>query len=311
MNASTVVFGYGATGRTTVAALCARGETVRVAQRTRPAELPAQADFQACDLFDPSAVRRAVDDARQAVLAVGFPYDRRVWREAWPRAMRNTLEACAAANARLVFVDNLYQLGPQEAPLREDMPLTDVGAKPAIRAGVSRMVSAAADSVRVATLRSPDFYGPGVGLSHIGDTGFGRLASGKAALLIVPPDTPHDFAYVPDVARAVLSLLDAPDDAFGEVWNVPCAPTRTPREILTLGAAAIGVAPRIRSIPLKLLPWLGLVAPFLREAADVSFTFDRPYCVDARKFARRFWSDATPYEIGAPATARAFRLAAA
>jgi hypothetical protein len=48
----------------------------------------------------------------------------------------------------------------------------------------------------------------------------------------------------------------------------------------------------------------------MKEVADVSFTWDRPYQVDASKFTRRFWSDVTPFEIGAPATARSFAAAA-
>ena len=126
-------------------------------------------------------------------------------------------------------------------------------------------------------------------------------------MLVAPPDTPHDFAYVPDIARAVLSLLDSPDDAYGQAWNIPCAPTRTPREILALGAAAIGVKPKVQAIPLGLLPALGLAVPFLREVAEMRFLFDRPYRVDARKFEGRFWSDVTPFEVGAAATARSFR----
>jgi hypothetical protein len=39
---------------------------------------------------------------------------------------------------------------------------------------------------------------------------------------------------------------------------------------------------------------------------DVGFTWDRPYVVDSGKFQRRFWSDVTPFEVGAPATARSF-----
>ncbi len=88
---------------------------------------------------------------------------------------------------------------------------------------------AATGRVRVAALRSTDFYGPGVATSHLGTTGFGALARGKSALLVTPPDTPHDFAYVPDVAPAIVTLLDAPDDAYGQAWNMPCAPTLTPR----------------------------------------------------------------------------------
>ena len=64
--------------------------------------------------------------------------------------------------------------------------------------------------VRWAALRAPDFYGPGVDRSHIGDTGLGLIAQGKAAQLLMRPDLPHAFAYVPDIARAAVSLLDAP-----------------------------------------------------------------------------------------------------
>lgn len=312
---SIVVFGFGATGRAITQTLLARGDAVRVAQRSRPADLPAGAAFVTCDILDPEAVRGAVEGGTQVILAVGFPYDRRVWREVWPRTMTNLVEACAPSprggGARMVFVDNLYQLGPQTQPRREDMPLTDRGAKPAILSEVTRIWQAAAEAgrVRVAALRCTDFYGPGVPVSHLGSTGFGALAEGKAAMLIAPPDTPHDFAYVPDIARAVAVLLDAPDDAFNQVWNMPWAPTLTPREILRLGAEALGMKLRVMAIPLSLLPVLGVFQPFLREVADVSFTWDRPYVVDGSKFTRRFGFQPTPFAVGAPATARSFASA--
>jgi nucleoside-diphosphate-sugar epimerase len=304
MDGQIVIFGYGAVGHATAEALNRCYAPVRVAQRHRPADLPPGVTFATCDILDAQAVARAVEGAAQVVLAVGFPYDRRVWSEAWPKAMANVLAACSASGARMVFVDDLYMLGPQNEPLREDMPLTSQGAKPAIRADITRQWMAANAKVRVAALRVPDFYGPGVGNSHIGDSGFGRMARGKTAFLLAPPDTPHDFAYVPDVAKAVVTLLDAPDDAYGEVWNMPCAPTMTPREILALGAKAIGAQLKVAAIPLWALPLLGLVSPMMREVADVSFMWDRPYRVDASKFANRFWSDVTPFEIGASLSAR-------
>ncbi|MCW6511962.1 NAD-dependent epimerase/dehydratase family protein [Lichenifustis flavocetrariae] len=309
MSERIVVVGYGACGRATVEALIRRNRgTVAVAQRTRPTDLPQTIEFRPCDVLDPGAVQQALFGATQVVLSIGLPYDSRVWRTAWPRAMTNVVEACAATGARLVFIDNLYMMGPQREPLREDMALSDYGAKPAIRSEVTRiwMAAASAGRARITALRPPDFYGPGVGLSHLGTSTFGALAKGKPAFLIAPPDTPHDFAYVPDIGRAVVTLLEAPDDAFGRAWNMPCAPTRTPREILRLGAEALGVKLRIRTVPLSLLPVLGLVSPFLREVAEMRFTFDRPYEVDASQFKRRFWSDVTPFDIGAPATARSF-----
>ncbi len=151
---------------------------------------------------------------------------------------------------------------------------------------------------------------PAVTQSHLGELAFGAIANGSRATLIAPPDTPHDFAYVPDIARAVLTLLDAPDDVFGQAWHMPCAPIRTPREILQLGAEALGVKLRITALPLWSLPIMGVGSPMMREMAEMRFQWDRPYRVDARKFATRFWSDVTPFEVGARATALSFRAAA-
>lgn len=310
MNGMTVVFGNGAIGHLVTDALLARGDAVRIAQRTRPKDLPAGAEYVACDILDPAAVRRAVDGAARVLLAVGFPYDARVWRRMWPATMTNVVEACAAAGARVVFIDNLYELGPQTRPRTEDMPLAATAGKPLVLAEVTRIWEAARDRVRVAALRCPDFYGPGVTVSHLGASAFGEVAKGKRAQMVVPLDTPHDFAYAPDIGRAAVTLLDAPDDAYGQPWNVPCAPTRTPREILRLGADAIGVPLKTLAVPLWALPVAGVFSRFMKEVDDVRFTWDRPYVVDSGKFTRRFWSDVTPFEVGAPATARAFAAAA-
>jgi nucleoside-diphosphate-sugar epimerase len=309
MSETMVVFGNGAIGQLVTKQLLARGDSVRIAQRRRPASLPAGASYFPCDILDSQAVRLAVEGVSKVLLAVGFPYDSRIWRTAWPKAMTNVLEACAQVGARVVFIDNLYQLGPQTEPRTEDMSLTNAGQKPAILADVTRIWMNARHRVRFAALRCPDFYGPGVDISHLGASAFGELAKGKAALMLAPPDTLHDFAYAPDIARAAISLLDAPDDAYGQVWNMPCAPIRTPREILQLGADAIDSPLKMIAVPLWLLPLAGLFSRFMKEVADVGFTWDRPYHVDASKFKRRFWSDVTPFEIGAPAAARSFLAA--
>jgi nucleoside-diphosphate-sugar epimerase len=301
-----VVFGYGAVGGPIVRLLAARGARLRVATRRRPDDLPAGVEHMPCDVLQAGEVARALEGAAQAVLAVGFLYDARLWRSVWPQTMTNMVEGCAGAGVRLVFIDNLYQLGPQDGPRTEEMPLSTTGEKPAILAEVTRIWQAARGRVPVAALRCSDFYGPGVTVSHLGATAFGEVARGRSAKLLVPADIPHDFAYVPDIARAAVQLLDAPDADFGQAWNMPCAPTRTPRALLAMGAAALGKRLRVWAVPFALLRPLGLVSRFAREVADVGFTWDRPYVVDSRKFARRFGFAPTSFEIGVPATVHAF-----
>jgi len=299
-----VVFGYGPVGKAVVARLMARGDDVVVAQRNQPQDLQ-RARFTACDILDPTSVGPALGNASQIVLAVGFPYISRVWKTAWPKAIANVLQSAAIAKARVVFVDNLYMYGPQRTPLREDMALTHYGRKPRVRADITRLWQSAND-VCFAALRASDFYGPGVTQSHLGEQAFGALARGKAAMFVVSPDILHDFAYVPDIARAVASLLDASDDAYGQAWHVPCAPITTPRRILELGAAAIGAKSRAMVLPSALAPIIGAFSPMVAEMSEMRFQWKRPYVVDASKFSKRFWSDATPFEIGACETARSF-----
>ncbi len=306
MKQQITVFGVGVVGRPIVEILAARGDRVRVATRNLPADLPNGVEHMECDVLNAGDVRRVLAGSAQAVLAVGFTYDSRLWKSVWPQTMANLVEGCAETGARLVLIDNLYQLGAKTEPRTEAMDLTPTGRKSAILADVTRIWQAAAGRVRVAALRCTDFYGPGVAVSHLGVSAFGEQAKGKPAKLLVPATTPHDFAYVPDIARAAVVLLDADDADFGQVWNMPCAPIRTPRDLLAMGAATLGQRLRIWAVPLALLQPLGLFYRFAKEVADVGFTWDRPYIVDGSKFSRRFGFTPTAFEIGVPTTVRSF-----
>jgi nucleoside-diphosphate-sugar epimerase len=303
------IFGYGPVGRATAARLAAEGREIVVAQRSAPSALPKGATFKAADALDRDAVIEAARGVEAFVVAIGFPYSGPLWREAWPKAMANFVAACKATGARMVFVDNLYMYGPQTAPLTETMPLSAYGLKPAARSAATRiwMAAAAAGEARVAALRAPDFYGPGVGLSYLGDTSIGKLAQGKAAVFVGSPGVLHDYAYVPDIARAVTTLLAAPDSAFGQAWHMPCPPTRTTRDILQIAAGALGVKLRISALPAWMLGSSAMFSPFLRELKEMRFQWDRPYQVDASRFKAAFWADVTPFETGVPETALAFR----
>ncbi len=199
------IFGYGSVGRAIGARLMAEGREVIVAQRRAPPDLPKGAIFAPADALDRDAVIKAVRDAGQFVVAIGFAYSGVIWREAWPKAMGNFVAACKATGARMVFIDNLYVYGPQTEPLVETMPLTDTGWKPAARSAATRiwMDAAAKGEALITALRAPDFYGPGVGNSFLGDTSIGKFAKGKPAVFVGSPDVLHDYAYVPDIARAM------------------------------------------------------------------------------------------------------------
>lgn len=303
------VIGFGTVGRATAALLSARGDAVRVVQRRPPREMPPGATFEAADVEDPEAMRRACHGVDAVACCIGLPYDAEVWARVWPRAMSNLLDGCAASGARLVYADNLYLYGPQTRPLKEDLPLTTYGKKPRIKAEITKLWrdAHASGKVRAVAVRAADFYGPDAPTSVISTYGVARFLSGKGALVPYPADHPHDFTCVVDFARALVTLIDAPDDAYGQAWHVPNAPTQTLRQVLTLAAARIGVEPRVTVLPRWLAAIAGLFNKEIAEIAEMMFQWDRPYLVDSSKFAARFWRDPTPFDKGLDATIASLR----
>jgi nucleoside-diphosphate-sugar epimerase len=303
------VIGSGAVGRETTKILAARGDAVRLVQRRAPASLPQGVQFAAADVLDRDSLRDACRGARALICCIGFAYDSRVWETAWPRAMAHMLDIGAEQGARFVFADNLYMYGPQDKPLTEEMALTDYGRKPRLRAAITRQWLDAHRTGRVeaTAVRASDFYGPDVATSVLSEYGVKRLVAGKPALVPYSPDHPHDFTYVPDFARALVALLDAPSDAYGQPWHAPNAPTQTLRQLLARSAELIGTRPRVTVLPRLAVSLLGLFDRTLHELVEMRFQTDRPYRVDSVKFARRFALAPTPFDVGLRATIAACR----
>lgn len=305
MSAKIMILGYGPIGRAIAQQLSKAGREALVAQRREPANLPSGVHFHACDALDRASLTAALHGHDVLICTIGLAYDAAVWERDWPRLMANMLAACEANGARLVFVDDLYMHGPQPGPLDENTPLDAPGRKGRVRAAITQQWQAAG-TVTATALRVTDFYGPGVTLSVLGQEAIGRLAAGRAAQLGIAADEPHAFAYAPDVAAAAILLADASDEAYGRAWMMPCAPARTPREIIGMAATALGVKPRLQALPGWLQRLMGAFVPFLREWTETAYQHDRAFLVDGGSFERSFGFRPMPLEQGISATAASF-----
>ncbi len=306
---SIAVAGYGAVGRAVTARQAARGERITVIQRSDPGALPEGARFAAADVVTGAGLAPALAGAHTLICAVGLPYSGAVFRRDWPRLADACLTACAETGARFLLADNLYMYGPQDRPLTEDMPLAGHGDKSWARAEVTRrwQRAHAAGRVMACAVRAADFYGPGVENSMLVAQGIRRLLAGKSAMMPFPVDHPHDFTYVPDFARAIERLLDAPEGDWGQAWHVPNAPTRTLRDLLAQAAEIAGVPLRVTVMPQPPRRLLGLFVPVLAELGEMRFQWDRPYRVDAGKYLRRFGDEPTAFAEGLAAVIAAER----
>jgi nucleoside-diphosphate-sugar epimerase len=303
-----VVIGLGPTGRGVAERLAAEGRRVRVVSRSGRASVPEGVEGIAADVSDKESAKRACDGASVVFACVGLPgYVQ--WVKQWPVLMAGMLEGAASSGARFVFVDNLYMYGPVNGPLREDLPLTDYGVKPALRSTITRMWQAAheAGRVRAVAVRASDFYGPRVRNAALGDYVIPPALAGKAANVVGDPDQPHTFTYITDVVRALVDVADAEEDVLGQAWHVPSAPARPVREVVELVFREAGHPVKIRVARPWMLRLLGLVDPNMAEMKEMLYEWTGPYEVDHSKFAARFWGDYTPLDEGIRETVRWFR----
>lgn len=218
------------------------------------------------DASDVEALTALLRGAHRCFATIGVEYTK--WPELFPPIIVSLLAACKATSTPLVWCDNLYMYGPQSEPLREDMPLTTYGRKPAIRAQIARQMQEHHDAGHspVAMVRASDFYGPLVRQSLIGEGFVDKLVAGQAALLLPNPNLPHTFTYVVDFARAMMRVGDDMG-AYGRAWHVPNAPPLSVRQVLEMVAAEAGVQPKASVLPSCLLTMLAPVVPIMREVS--------------------------------------------
>src|SRR5690606_20078175 len=94
-------------------------------------------DLIAGDLLDADATANAVAGSQVAYLVAGLKYDTSVWREQWPRVMRNVIDACKRHGVRLVFFDNVYAYGRVEGLMTEETPFNPSSRKGEVRAQIA------------------------------------------------------------------------------------------------------------------------------------------------------------------------------
>ncbi len=299
----------GAIGTPLAEDLVARGAPVRAVSRSGRG--PTGVDVLEADLTDPASVLRAVDDGAVVYLLAGLAYDRRVWRETWPRIMRNVVAACSAKRARLVFLDNVYAYGRVNGWMTEATPARPSSAKGAIRAEIAAFLEREVDAGRLTALiaRAADFYGP-----HSDRTSmpailvFSRLAAGKRAQILVDPQALHSYTYTLDAARGI-QLLAATPDAFNQVWHLPTArPPVSGATFVELAAGELGVPPKYTVVPAWTVRAAGIFSTLMRELGEMLYQNDSDYLFDSSKFERRFGFTPTTYEDGIRTTARTFRV---
>ncbi len=104
----------------------------------------------------------------------------------------------------------------------------------------------------------------------------------------------YTLNYLPDVARGLVTLGER-NEALGEVWHLPGAEPLTGRQFIEMVFQELGRSPKVRVIPRPVLLLVGLLSPLIRESAEVSYQFERPFIMDSSKFEGAFGKQVTPH----------------
>lgn len=301
-----VVLGTGPLGLAVARHLTARGDRVRAVSRSGVADVPADAEVLAANVADVAELKRVCDGAAVVYHCANPPYAK--WPELHPPLMRAIIEGAAAADATLVFGDNLYAYGPVDRPLTEERPYRARGPNGRTRAAIAEELMRAYEDgrVRAAIGRGSDFFGPHAHQSTVGDRVFARALSGRPAQVLGDPEVPHTVTYIDDFGKALVTLGER-EDALGGVWHVPNAETVTMRRFVELVFAEVGSPARLRAAPSWGLVLAGLFNPTLRAVREQLYQSERPWVVDSSKFERAFGWKATPLREAVRATTAWFR----
>ncbi|WP_175761355.1 NAD-dependent epimerase/dehydratase family protein [Burkholderia ambifaria] len=237
------------------------------------------------DALDRETVVRAARGCSVIVHAVNPPGYRNWSGQVLPM-IDNTIAAATVAQATVVLPGTIYNYGPDAFPaLREETPQHPTTRKGAIRVELERRLQAAtAQGVRTIIVRAGDFFG-----AHAGNNWFGQglVKAGRPVASISVPGRPgvgHQWAYVPDVARTMVELIERRDTLepfarfhLGGHWD---ADGTQMAQAVRRVAQRHGMRPTVRRFPWWLV-WVA--APFvttMREMIEMRYLWREPLRMD-------------------------------
>ncbi|WP_111672237.1 NAD-dependent epimerase/dehydratase family protein [Algoriphagus litoralis] len=258
-------------------------------------------ELVAADLTDANQVLEAVRGSTIVFLCAGIKYSKAIWQRDWPIIMRNTLDACIATGAKLVFFDNMYALDPDHvAHLTEETPMNPKSVKGKVRKQILEMLWADVNAGKLKALvaRAGDFYGPDASNSFLNELVINRMKAGKSPQWLYSGSKKHSFTYIPDAGKAT-AFLALQEDSWNQTWNLPTAPSYPcGQEITDILNQLLGTEKKLQVMPAWLVSILGLFIPVLGEVQELRYQTAEDYCFDSSKIERVYGLKPTKIEVG-------------
>ncbi len=301
----TILGAGGSVGNALTSTLLANKKTVRLVSRS--AFSWSGTESVKGDLTSLHDTMEGVKGSAVVFLCAGLAYDTKVWRGLWPKIMSNTIEACTASNARLIFLDNVYSYGKVSGKMTEVTPYAPCSRKGEVRVTIAEQLQGEMKrgNVQAIIARAADFYGPYATKTSVPQLlVIDRLRRGQKAYWLVNPDAGHSYSYTLDCARG-LHLLADDAAAFNQVWHLPTSnPPINGRTFIEIAAKELGVAPRSMVLKKWMLRLAGVSDRTVRESYEMLYQSEFDYYFDSTKFNEHFHYVPISYPEGIAQTIR-------
>lgn len=297
----TIIGSGGAIGIQLAKALVEHTTEIRLVSRN-PKKVNKTDHLFPADITNRNELEKAVKNSDIVYVTVGFPYSHKVWKEKWPKFIRDLISVCKNEKCKLVFFDNVYMYDKDHLNrMTEETPINPPSKKGKIRETIAQMIMDEANSGKLKALiaRSADFYGPSIENSSVlTETVFKPLSKGEKANWLGSDKYIHSFTYTIDAGKAT-AILGNTDTAYGQIWHLPTASNPlTGKQWIEKIAEKLNVKPKYNVAPKFLVRIIGLFIPIMRESVEMIYQYDRDYIFDSNKFEKEFNFKPTTYEQG-------------
>ena len=261
------------------------------------------------DAMNRADVLAAASGCSVIVHGVNPPGYRR-WAELVLPMIDNSIAAAIAEGSTIVLPGTVYNYGPDAFPLvDEDAPQHPQTRKGAIRVEMERrLLDASQHGARVLIVRAGDFFGARAANSWFSQ---GLVKPGKPVGTVSYPGAPgvaHQWAYLPDVARTMVQLLERreglpPFARFHLAGHVDADGTQMIEAIRRVVARRTGAQPRVGNFPWWLLK---MAAPFVvtfRELQEMRYLWQTPLLLNNHRLLQTLGNEPhTPLDEAVEAT---------
>lgn len=255
-------------------------------------------------LEDITAAARGVD---VIVNALNPPYHH--WTRELPRQTAAVIAAAKASGATVLFPGNIYNYGSTlPAVFSETTPHNGDHRKAQLRIEAEAAYRGA--GIPTIVLRAGDYLDNAVGGNWF-DSHIANKAHKGHITYPGPTDLPHAWAWLPDVARAAVMLVERREtlDTFQEI--VFPGYTLTGAELIAASEAAIGHTLKQGNFPWWALSLIGPFSPLMREIKDMRYLWNSPHQVDGTLFTKLLPTfTATPLQVAMPQALSAYKIEA-